>query len=144
MCLRPLHQHRRLLPVSVLPRIPAHTGRQPLRRHELCSKAPCNYLTPYYCILLSLDEPIKTKCDSIHFGFDISLHALHSCTVVLIPFPSDINECERPSNCQRGHCINSMGSYHCKCQKGYVLIGGRRCQGQSLQIVFGYYQEPSN
>lgn len=43
---------------------------------------------------------------------------------------ADINECERPSNCLRGSCINSMGSYHCECQKGYVLVGGRRCQGQ--------------
>lgn len=43
---------------------------------------------------------------------------------------TDINECERPANCQRGRCINSMGSYHCECQKGYMLIGGRRCQGR--------------
>lgn len=38
VCLRPLHQYRRLLPVPVLPGIPAHTGRQPLWRHELFSK----------------------------------------------------------------------------------------------------------
>uniref|UniRef100_A0A665U336 Latent-transforming growth factor beta-binding protein 3 n=1 Tax=Echeneis naucrates TaxID=173247 RepID=A0A665U336_ECHNA len=48
--------------------------------------------------------------------------------IVFVPFLSDINECERPSNCQRGHCINNMGSYRCECQKGYTLVGGRRCQ----------------
>lgn len=58
----------------------------------------------------------------------------HIPSLFFISFPSDINECERPSNCQRGHCINSMGSYHCECQKGYTLVGGRRCQGQSLHI----------
>lgn len=47
-----------------------------------------------------------------------------------ISFPVDINECERPSNCQRGQCINNMGSYHCECQAGYTLVGGKRCQGQ--------------
>uniref|UniRef100_A0A674DPJ8 Latent transforming growth factor beta binding protein 3 n=1 Tax=Salmo trutta TaxID=8032 RepID=A0A674DPJ8_SALTR len=53
----------------------------------------------------------------------------HTVAVWLWSFPpSDINECERPSNCQRGRCINSMGSYRCECQKGYMLVGGRRCQ----------------
>ncbi|CAG00601.1 unnamed protein product, partial [Tetraodon nigroviridis] len=47
----------------------------------------------------------------------------------------NINECERPSNCLRGRCINSMGSYHCECQKGYVLVGGRRCQGQPASVT---------
>lgn len=49
---------------------------------------------------------------------------------ILVSFPTDINECKRPSNCLRGHCFNNMGSYHCECQKGHVLVGGRRCQGQ--------------
>ncbi|CAB1332985.1 unnamed protein product, partial [Coregonus sp. 'balchen'] len=46
----------------------------------------------------------------------------------------DINECERPSNCQRGRCINSMGSYRCECQKGYMLVGGRRCQEIEVDV----------
>lgn len=28
-----------------------------------------------------------------------------------------------------------MGSYHCECQKGYVLVGGRRCQGQPASVT---------
>lgn len=40
----------------------------------------------------------------------------------------DIDECERSSNCQRGRCINNMGSYRCECQRGFMLVGGRRCQ----------------
>ncbi len=44
----------------------------------------------------------------------------------------DINECERASHCQRGRCINTMGSYRCECQKGYMLVSGRRCQGMGF------------
>ncbi|XP_016121247.1 latent-transforming growth factor beta-binding protein 3-like, partial [Sinocyclocheilus grahami] len=44
-----------------------------------------------------------------------------------------INECERASNCQRGRCINTMGSYRCECQKGYMPVSGRRCQ--EVEIV---------
>ncbi|MBN3285489.1 LTBP3 protein, partial [Polyodon spathula] len=33
-----------------------------------------------------------------------------------------------PSSCVGGHCINKMGSYSCKCQQGFQLINGRRCQ----------------
>lgn len=105
MRLWPLHKYRRLLPVPVLPWIPAHTGRQPLRRQELIQ-------------LFILNMPDLFESDQL---------IIKSWTW----FPSDINECERPSNCQRGHCINSMGSYHCECEKGYMLVGGRRCQGQS-------------
>lgn len=42
---------------------------------------------------------------------------------------TDINECERAANCQRGRCINILGSYRCECEKGFMLRG-RRCEGQ--------------
>lgn len=104
---RPLHQHRGLLPVPVLLWVPAHAGRQPLRRHE------------------SLDQNEIA-------GNSVSRYESN----ILVSGLADINECERPSNCLRGRCINSMGSYHCECQKGYVLVGGRRCQGQpSLSVL---------
>lgn len=48
----------------------------------------------------------------------------------------DINECERASYCQQGRCINTMGSYHCDCQKGYKPILGRRCQGMSFHTFY--------
>lgn len=48
----------------------------------------------------------------------------------------DINECERASNCQRGRCINTMGSYRCECQKGFMLVSGRRCQGMGFHTFY--------
>lgn len=48
-------------------------------------------------------------------------------------FNADIDECKRSSNCLRGRCINNMGSYHCECQRGYMLVGGKECQGQCFQ-----------
>lgn len=62
------------------------------------------------------------------FSFTIT-----SCTFECV-IPPDINECERTSSCLRGRCTNKMGSYHCECQKGYTLVGGRECQGQSLHL----------
>lgn len=55
----------------------------------------------------------------------------------------DINECERASNCQRGRCINTMGSYRCECQKGYMLVSGRRCQGKK-KIQFYWFTHSSS
>ncbi len=82
---------------------------------------------------------IENFVDYVMFVFDQLINAFLTCwphtshsNNIYISLPSDINECERPSNCQRGRCINSMGSYHCECQKGYTLVGGRRCQGQCL------------
>lgn len=49
VCLRPLHQYRRLLPVPVLPWIPANAGRQPLWRHEVFTITEPTYLT---CVLV--------------------------------------------------------------------------------------------
>lgn len=93
--------------MPVLLWVPAHAGRQPLRRQK------------------SLNQNEMT-------GNSVSRYESN----VLVSGLADINECERPSNCLRGRCINSMGSYHCECQKGYVLVGGRRCQGQpSLAVL---------
>lgn len=123
VCVRPVHQYRGLLPVSVLPGIPAHTGGQPLWRHERMPKA---FIHGTHSTSVQLFIPTDDT-DSLFFTFSL-----------------DINECERPSNCQRGRCINSMGSYHCECQKGYMLIGGRRCQGQLHRKLSAFLRVTSN
>uniref|UniRef100_A0A3B4B0X2 Latent-transforming growth factor beta-binding protein 1 n=1 Tax=Periophthalmus magnuspinnatus TaxID=409849 RepID=A0A3B4B0X2_9GOBI len=35
------------------------------------------------------------------------------------PCFSDIDECLRSGVCEGGHCVNSQGSYHCVCDRGY-------------------------
>jgi hypothetical protein len=42
---------------------------------------------------------------------------------------SDIDECESEHGCQY-ECINSPGSFNCRCPDGYTLQhDGRTCQG---------------
>lgn len=135
VCLRPLHQHGGLLPVPVLPGIPAHTGRQPLWRHESSSQLLFKKCSQY-AIIAQLIWQWIVQHKQVHWVWPVGVILLTRFTFqhyFLFPFPPpDINECERPSNCQRGRCINSMGSYHCDCPTGYTLVGGRRCQGQPL------------
>ena len=48
--------------------------------------------------------------------------------VELIYFP-DINECQGSNECStNAECINTIGDYECKCNKGYVG-NGLTCEG---------------
>ena len=41
----------------------------------------------------------------------------------------DVNECEGVNDCQQ-RCINTVGSYNCSCQAGFMLNNdGRTCTG---------------
>ena len=40
------------------------------------------------------------------------------------PF-TDINECYDGTRCRNGQCINTIGSYHCQCPEGYMLLPSR-------------------
>ena len=53
-----------------------------------------------------------------------------------VPYP-DINECtSMPGACANGHCLNTMGSYRCVCDKGYKTSSdGMRCIGESYLIL---------
>lgn len=49
---------------------------------------------------------------------------------------TDVNEClATPSPCDQG-CTNTVGSYQCSCNDGYVLHeNGRSCNGMSYLWV---------
>lgn len=43
---------------------------------------------------------------------------------------SDIDECkENPNVCGAGECVNTLGSFHCRCEEGYSVKpdGGPQC-----------------
>ena len=43
---------------------------------------------------------------------------------------TDIDECEQPEVCTGGRCTNTEGSYHCKCDEGYIMVRKGHCQGK--------------
>lgn len=48
-------------------------------------------------------------------------------------FLLDINECLKfPGICGNGYCINTLGSYRCRCNRGYKTdITNTKCIGKS-------------
>ena len=46
----------------------------------------------------------------------------------------DIDECSTGSPCSHG-CLNVPGTFKCTCPRGYRLIGGTLCRGESV-IIF--------
>ena len=69
------------------------------------------------------------------FALHICLHNLLSNE---ISFVSDKNECVTSNgNCSQA-CINTIGSYFCSCNSGYVLIEDRMtCNGKSKIVSTG-------
>ena len=44
---------------------------------------------------------------------------------------SDIDECEDDRLCANGHCVNTEGSFHCRCYEGYQRTQeGSHCEGE--------------
>lgn len=43
---------------------------------------------------------------------------------------TDVDECKSPQSCQYGECINTQGSYTCRCPPNYELVSdGTACFG---------------
>lgn len=42
---------------------------------------------------------------------------------------TDIDECLRGNGGCKGTCVNTLGSYHCTCPRGYQLHGDGTCRG---------------
>ncbi|KAL5004007.1 hypothetical protein ScPMuIL_017463 [Solemya velum] len=56
-------------------------------------------------------------------------HSLCPLGIGYRPDGQDVDECRRmPDACKNGHCLNTMGSYRCVCNKGYKTdISGTQC-----------------
>ena len=51
--------------------------------------------------------------------------------------PLDIDECEiEADNCDHV-CLNTIGSFHCACQSGYILstLNNRTCSGKLYYLL---------
>lgn len=56
-------------------------------------------------------------------------------------FFSDIDECkENPNVCGAGECVNTLGSFHCRCEEGYSVKpdGGPQCTDED-ECYLGTY-----
>lgn len=57
-------------------------------------------------------------------------------------FPvSDIDECKQnPNICGVGECVNTLGSFHCRCEEGYSVKpdGGPQCTDED-ECYLGTY-----
>lgn len=57
---------------------------------------------------------------------------------IFLCFLLDINECLKfPGICGNGYCINTHGSYRCRCNRGYKTdITNTKCIGKSPKILY--------
>uniref|UniRef100_A0A8C7JMR5 Growth arrest-specific 6 n=1 Tax=Oncorhynchus kisutch TaxID=8019 RepID=A0A8C7JMR5_ONCKI len=84
---------------------------QPLQHiPDQCSPSPCNPRGTVRC------EDQKG---------DFLCHCFTGWTGVRCE--KDVNECIKKNGGCNHECNNTMGSYHCSCHRGYMLVGPQRC-----------------
>lgn len=53
------------------------------------------------------------------------------------PLPTDMDECAS-SPCHHGDCVNTPGSYHCRCHEGFqATLTKQACVGMAVQRRVG-------
>ena len=66
-------------------------------------------------------------------GMIVSMKYIQHCTDYQIVL--DIDECTNSNGGCHHDCKNTVGSYHCLCQSGYILgANGHSCQGSYSTI----------
>ncbi|XP_003372138.1 putative Low-density lipoprotein receptor domain class A [Trichinella spiralis] len=87
-----------------------------LKGTDFCKEKPCEQLCT--------NTPIGPQC-SCRPGYTVSLTNPKQC--------NDINECNTAGKCSQ-ICINTIGSYVCKCHGDYVLLNNKRsCRANGPQ-----------
>jgi hypothetical protein len=97
-------------------------------------------------IYLSI-KPLFTECEAWKYGFDCQSDctcdesnsercdpATGTCVCKSgwegINCEDDVDECLNDTACPtKSACLNSDGSYMCKCNAGYIKAGAKRCEG---------------
>ena len=75
------------------------------------------------CLLFTNVNALLTSSHYISFGLDFCLDLV-----------SDIDECEQGmSDCEQT-CQNTVGSYFCECNSGF-LLNGDVCEGNTLYLT---------
>ncbi|CAL1537018.1 unnamed protein product [Lymnaea stagnalis] len=72
----------------------------------------------------SIPKPIKSKGNTMKIEFKSDKYDEKSGFSAF--FVSDINECENKNGGCHDICTNTVGSYYCSCQNGYILQDDRR------------------
>ncbi|KAH9504658.1 Low-density lipoprotein receptor- protein 2 [Bulinus truncatus] len=86
-----------------------------------CSPESCkenNGLCMHTCVPNLKGHGRTCQCNP---GFELLHNSETTC--------QDINECDIPGTCSQ-ECVNTKGSYHCKCGEGYTLVNQTFCKAK--------------
>lgn len=91
--------------------------------NSFCNQKCTNTNGSYLC-------SCNTGYELLASGHDcLGVHYTYNFFYIIFDLISDINECFDNNGGCSNTCINTEGSYHCKCLEGYQLIDSKNCEG---------------
>ena len=85
------------------------------------------------------DGSWASVCISDCFSLSMSMSHVYQCVHSHPPNPSlsDIDECSSKDKggCEQ-ICVNTIGSFHCECRKGYELVDHKYCKGDLSHFLY--------